>query len=37
MNSKTYLTIAFKRNHVLQKNKVKQKLVEEQDSRKMGL
>ena len=30
MNSVTYLTIAYKRNYVLQKNKVKQRLEEEQ-------
>ena len=31
MNSKTYLTIAYKRNYVSQKIKVEQRLVEEQD------
>ena len=30
MNSVTYLTIAYKRNYVLQKIKVKQRLEEEQ-------
>ena len=30
MNLKTYLTIAYKRNYVLQKIKVKQRLMEEQ-------
>ena len=30
MNSITYLTIAYKRNYVLQKIKVKQKLMKEQ-------
>ena len=31
MNSITYLTIAYKRNYVLQNIKVEQKLEEEQD------
>ena len=31
MNLKTDLTIAYKRNYVLQKIKVRQRLVEEQD------
>ena len=31
MNSTTYLTIAYKRNYVLQKVKVEERLVEEQD------
>ena len=31
MSSKIYLTVVYKQNYVLQKIKVKQRLVEEQD------
>ena len=36
-NSITYLAIAYKRNYLLEKNKVKQRLMEEQGWREIGL
>ena len=37
MNSKTYLTIANKRNYLLEKIKVKRRLMAEQEYREVGL